>query len=113
MMMMINKIIELLNNNINSSCANQKSQHGIMYKFSASTLTHSIQHDNVCALKKDKKRKITKKQKKEMLEIFKIQEQHDNSEDECETKKIRQDKKVISQSRKRKRLMKHNYLSIC
>jgi len=87
-----------------------------MYKFTSATINYSIQQDHASSLKKDKKRKMTKKHKKEMLEIFKFQH-HESSEsekeEECEIKKVRQDKKSISQSRKRKRFMKHNYLFTC
>ena len=89
-----------------------------MYAFTSATINYSIQHDHASSLKQDKQRKMTKKQKKEMIEIFKFQhhessESEDEHEEECENKKVRQDKKAISQSRKRKRSMKHNYLFTC
>lgn len=90
-----------------------------MYIFTSATINYSIQLDHASSLKKVKKRKMTKKQKKEMFEIFKFQHHEssesddDDQEEECENKKVRQDKKSISQSRKRKRFMKHNYLFTC
>ena len=80
-----------------------------MNTFETSTITYSIQHDHACALKKDKKRKMTKKQKKEMVRIFKFQHVSIDDEENFQTK-VRKNKKVISQSRKKKRNMKHNYL---
>jgi hypothetical protein len=91
-----------------------------MYIFTYAIINYSIQEDHASSLKKDKKRKMTKKHKKEMLEIFKFQhnessesEDDEQKEEECEIKKVRQYKKAISQSRKRKRFMKHNYLFTC